>query len=114
VQNLLGHLIVIITAIINITRIVRSKVVCILLSVMSQCVLYCCRYVKLCINQVRRLFDLDIELRGMEHLEGDEPLVVIANHQTSVDLFGTILCIYLPFCQIIITFFSLRNACLLR
>ena len=40
------------------------------------------------IREVRRLFGIDIEVRGTEHLNGEEPSVVVANHQTSLDFFG--------------------------
>ena len=40
------------------------------------------------IREVRRLFGIDIEVRGTEHLNGEEPAVVVANHQTSLDFLG--------------------------
>ena len=45
------------------------------------------------IREVRRLFGIDIEVRGTEHLNGEEPSVVVANHQTSLDFFGDYYCV---------------------
>ena len=50
-------------------------------------------YVVMTIREVRRLFGIDIEVRGTEHLNGEEPSVVVANHQTSLDFFGDYYCV---------------------
>lgn len=40
------------------------------------------------VNELRKLFGIDIEVRGREHLKGSEACIIVANHQTSLDFFG--------------------------
>ncbi|XP_025112854.1 1-acyl-sn-glycerol-3-phosphate acyltransferase alpha-like isoform X2 [Pomacea canaliculata] len=46
------------------------------------------RYVATFVNELRKLFGIDIEVRGREHLKGSEACIIVANHQTSLDFFG--------------------------
>ncbi|XP_076436705.1 1-acyl-sn-glycerol-3-phosphate acyltransferase alpha-like [Babylonia areolata] len=46
------------------------------------------RYVVMIGSEVRHLFGIDMEVRGKENLLGDEPYVLVANHQSSLDFMG--------------------------
>ncbi|XP_067662381.1 1-acyl-sn-glycerol-3-phosphate acyltransferase alpha-like [Haliotis asinina] len=46
------------------------------------------RYVSSAIKSVRKLFGIEIEIRGKENLESDKPYILVSNHQSSLDFFG--------------------------
>ncbi|KAL8566614.1 hypothetical protein ACOMHN_049755 [Nucella lapillus] len=48
----------------------------------------CFSYVVMVVREIRRLFGIDIEVRGKDHLVGEDPYVLVANHQSSLDLMG--------------------------
>lgn len=37
----------------------------------------------------KRLFGLCMDIRGHEHVEANKPCIIVCNHQSSIDLFGT-------------------------
>ena len=44
------------------------------------------------VNHMRCLFGLSIEVRGRENLKFDDAYIIVCNHQSSLDLFGTYVC----------------------
>ncbi|ESO98485.1 hypothetical protein LOTGIDRAFT_142903 [Lottia gigantea] len=41
-----------------------------------------------CMKMIRKLFGIEIEVRGREHLKSEEPYILVSNHQSSLDFFG--------------------------
>ena len=39
-------------------------------------------------RQLAKLFGLECEIKGKEHLKSDEAYILVANHQSSIDCFG--------------------------
>ncbi|XP_050407750.1 1-acyl-sn-glycerol-3-phosphate acyltransferase alpha [Patella vulgata] len=37
---------------------------------------------------VKKLFGIEVEVRGQEHLQSNEPFILVSNHQSSLDFFG--------------------------
>ncbi|XP_041371345.1 1-acyl-sn-glycerol-3-phosphate acyltransferase alpha-like [Gigantopelta aegis] len=46
------------------------------------------RYVAFCTKQIRKLFGIEIEVRGRENLVSNQPYILVSNHQSSIDFFG--------------------------
>ncbi|XP_046567482.1 1-acyl-sn-glycerol-3-phosphate acyltransferase alpha-like [Haliotis rubra] len=45
-------------------------------------------YVSSAIKSIRKLFGIEIEIRGKENLESNKPYILVSNHQSSLDFFG--------------------------
>lgn len=47
-----------------------------------------CSYIVMCVKMMSHLFNIEMEICGEENLVGEEPCVLVANHQTSLDFMG--------------------------
>lgn len=50
----------------------------------------CPRILRSMLQHVKHLYGIRMDVRGLEHFDLKEPYVVVSNHQSSLDLLGTL------------------------